>query len=54
MTKTKKYTHSVNIKLTPEQFEQMKTIKEKSGKSISELMRQNIVFLLFYYTSKKV
>lgn len=55
MKKETIYTHSINCKLTKEQFEDLQKIKENSGLSISKLMRGNIIFLMSYYqpTPKK-
>jgi hypothetical protein len=47
--KTKKYTKRINLIISEKQFKDLQTIKENSGKTISKLMRENIVFLLEYY-----
>ena len=49
MKKTKLYTHSINIKLTDQQYSDFKLIKANSGKTISHLIRDNIQFLLTFY-----
>jgi len=54
MKKEIKYTHSINCKLTEQQFNDLQTIKENSGQSISKLMRSNIIFLMSYYQPKDI
>ncbi len=53
--KTKKkniYTHNLNCKVTEQQFNDLKTIKLLSGQSISKLFRDNISFLINFYSKK--
>jgi hypothetical protein len=42
----------INCKVTEQQYQDLKAIKETSGISISTLMRNNIAFLLAYYKPK--
>jgi hypothetical protein len=51
-TKKEIYTHSINCKVTDKQYNDLKAIKKISGISISEMMRNNIAFLLAYHKPK--
>ena len=43
------YSKAINIKITEQQYQDLQTIRAKSGKSFSELMRDNITFYLSYF-----
>jgi hypothetical protein len=44
-----KKTHSINIKLTEEQYLVFQEIKKKSGKTISSLIRENLLYFNYFY-----
>jgi len=46
----KKYNHQINIKLTQLEYDKILEIKKLSGKPISKLVRENLPFLLNYYS----
>jgi hypothetical protein len=46
----KRYTKNLNVMITPTEYEQLAAIKKKHKISLSKLMRQNIAFLIAFYT----
>jgi hypothetical protein len=47
------HTKAINVKLTPEQWQNLADIRKASGKNISTLIRQNLDFFTHYYEIEK-
>jgi hypothetical protein len=45
----KKYTKSINVKLSPNEFETLQQIRKVNKISISKMLRDNIPFLQAFY-----
>ena len=48
-----KHTKAINVKLSEDQYNTLIEIREISGKNISTLIRENLIFLTHYYHNTK-
>lgn len=52
MKKIVNYTHTMNVKISEEEFKAVQEIRKLSGKPFSKLLRESIHFHLMYYSEQ--